>query len=275
MSHLPPVAPIVPQLGPLGLPVAVRAALWCTHALAGRVDPVDLPEHAAAGLDAVSPAAADALSTSVSAWRDVGERVVLAALPRPGRPGQLPVGAAALGAATSPGSVGLLLAPTLGDAFVLHLEAFGHGGGDGSDGGWLLHAERVACDPVPAPLLERMDLRTATRALAAATRQAAGTLEDLAAPPVWTGTRAGGLAVSTASDLPPGLSGEVVDLLERAAAVAAMTALGQDTHAVHGHATAGRRAALLPAHYAALDALEAGSLAAATALRGNPSVGGR
>ena len=38
---LPPPAPVVPHLGPPGLPVAVTAALWSTELLAGRV-PVDV-----------------------------------------------------------------------------------------------------------------------------------------------------------------------------------------------------------------------------------------
>lgn len=264
---LPPPAPVVPHLGPPGLPVAVTAALWSTELLAGRV-PVDAVVDRAAGpADSVTPELVETLTVSVPAWGEVGERVVVPLLPRPGRAGLLPVGPEALGAGTAPSSVGVLVAPSLGEGFVLHLTPFGHA----LDGGWLLDAERVACRPVPHHAVEQAGLRAAQRGLAAAVRSGIELLETLGAPPVWAGERAGGHGAWSAAELPRRVPPEVLDLLERAAAVAAMTTEGRETHAAVGAATAGRHRALTELHHAALDALEAGSLSAARGLSGNRS----
>lgn len=266
-APLPPPDPIVPQLGPDGLPVAVQAALWCTELLHGRLEAAELVDHAFAAADAVTPSASQQVPRVVAAWRDTGERLVLAALPRPGRPGTFPVGAQGLGAAMDLQAVGVLLAPSLGEGLVLRMTPFGHA----LDGGWLLDAEPVDCPPVPARRLEALDLRTAQRAFTAGVARGVDLLEGLAASPVWTGHRSGGPAVSTAGDLPSGVDASVLDLLERASAVAAMTTQGRDTHAAHARVTARRHEALAALHRVALDTLEAGSLAAAGALAGKPS----
>ncbi|WP_141494548.1 hypothetical protein [Kytococcus schroeteri] len=269
--HQQPPAPIVPRLGPPGLPVVVTAALWSTAMLRGKLDPDDLTDRAAQAVEAVTPAAAHFLGTTVATWRDVGEQTVLAVLPRPGRPGRFPVGPQALGASMADGAVGVLLAPLLGEGVVLRLEPFGHA----LDGGWLLDVEPIACTPVPAPRLEAVDLRGTQRALAEATRRGLEVLEPLGDMPVWAGQRAGGPAVSTAGDLPPGIEPEVLDLLERAAVVATLTTEGRDTHAVHGEATRARHEAMARLHHAALDALEEGTLVAGRGLRRKASGGPR
>ncbi|WP_462417581.1 hypothetical protein [Kytococcus sp. Marseille-QA3725] len=269
-SPLPPPDPIVPHLGPPGIPVAVHAALWSTQVLAGRLDSAELPDRAASAVEAVTPGAVSLLSETMTAWRDVGEQVVLPVHPRPGRPGTFPVGVQALGASMAPDAVGVLLAPSLGDAFVLHLTPFGHA----LDGGWLLDAERLPSNPVPHHRIEAVDLRTAQRSFATALRGGLEVLEARGGSPVWAGQRTGGPEVSTAGDLPAGLDGEVLDLLERAAAVAALTTDGLSTHTTHAALTETRHRAMSHLHHAALDALEAGALAAARGLR-QPGRSGR
>ena len=231
------------------------------------VDKDKNPQWRPATLEEVTPELVEALTVSVPTWGEVGERLVVPLLPRPGRAGLLPVGPEALGAGTAPSSVGVLVAPSLGEGFVLHLTPFGHI----LDGGWLLDAERVACRPVPHHALEQVGLRAAQRGLAAAVRSGTELLETLGAPPVWAGERAGGHTAGSAAELPRRVPPEVLDLLERAAAVAAMTTEGRETHAALGAATAGRHRALTELHHAALDALEAGSLSAARGLSGNRS----
>src|SRR5699024_10201258 len=59
------------------LPASVRVALWGTAALAGRIEVRDVPACAMPDLDPV-----DGLVPQLDLWRDLGERLVLVALPR-------------------------------------------------------------------------------------------------------------------------------------------------------------------------------------------------
>lgn len=253
---------LLPHLGPPGLPVASCAALWATDVLAGRTPPEEWPDRLPETLDAVTPELAARSPELLAAWRDLGEHQVIAALPSPGRPGLVPLGRALIEAGSS-AAVGVLVAPSLGDGLVLLASEFG----TSQDGGVLLDAVRVDCPPVPAARVEMHDRRSVQRTLTEALRAGTEHLESIAAPPVWTGAGAGGLAPSSSPELPAGVPGEMVDLLERAAVVAAATTAGLATTSASLASTTGRARSLNRLRDAALDALEGATMAAGRSLR--------
>ena len=67
------------------LPASVRVALWASASLNGRSGPADLVARALPDIDDVQ-----GLDEALGWWRDIGEQVVLVALPRPGRHGGMP-----------------------------------------------------------------------------------------------------------------------------------------------------------------------------------------
>ncbi|MHB1473470.1 MAG: hypothetical protein ACYDDU_03645 [Dermatophilaceae bacterium] len=78
------------------LPVSVRLALWATAAYAGQLRLEDVIDRAHPDLDHV---AGD--FDHLSLWRDLGERAVLVALPRPGNLSGMPRGSPELIAAAT------------------------------------------------------------------------------------------------------------------------------------------------------------------------------
>src|ERR1035437_4055841 len=101
------------------LPVCVRLALWATAAYAGQLTVGQAVDRTHPDVDHVS-GDLDRLSL----WRDLGERAVLVALPRPGNLSGMPRGSAELiAAATDAGEC--VYVPGIGAALVPTIENFG------------------------------------------------------------------------------------------------------------------------------------------------------
>lgn len=130
------------------LPASVRVALWGTAALAGQLSVEEVPRRALPDIDECS-----GLVEPLTLWRDLGERAVLVALPRPGDVTGVPRGAPdLLGAATA--AEECVLVPGLGGALVPQVQQFGPEG----DQGWIVRWESFAADPVPTHQVEALDL---------------------------------------------------------------------------------------------------------------------
>lgn len=137
------------------LPASVRVALWSTEVLAGRLPASELPRRALPDVDECV-----GLVEPVSLWADLGEQVVLVALPRPGDLSGMPRGASALlDAATQAQECAFV--PGVGGAIVPELSTFGPPG----DEGWLCRWERFDADPVEVHRLEALDLGQSELAL--------------------------------------------------------------------------------------------------------------
>lgn len=130
------------------LPASVRVALWGTAALAGRVPVEEVRGRALPDLDECT-----GLFEQLVLWRDLGERVVLVALPRAGDVTGLPRGGPELLAAATRAQECVLVLG-LGGALVPQLEQFGPPG----DQGWSVHWEPFAADPLPTHRVEALDL---------------------------------------------------------------------------------------------------------------------
>lgn len=130
------------------LPASVRVAVWGTAALNGQL-PVDRAvRQALPDIDEVS-----GLEEQLSLWRDLGERAVLVALPRPGDLAGMPTGSRPLLDAALVAEE-LVFVPGLGGALVPAIEAFGPPG----DQGWTATWTAYDADPVPVHRLQAMSL---------------------------------------------------------------------------------------------------------------------
>ena len=128
------------------LPVSVRLALWATAAYAGRLPMQDVAGRAHPDIDHV-----DGDLDHLSLWYDVGERVVLVALPRPGKLSGMPRGSAELiAAATDAGEC--VFVPGVGGALVPTMQTFGTAGDQGTRVTWTAYD----ADPVQTYVLEAL-----------------------------------------------------------------------------------------------------------------------
>lgn len=252
------------------LPYSVRLALWGTAALAGASHGPgsrtleEAVERAAPDLDDVTEVIAP-----LRLWRDLGERVLLVALPAPGRTAGLPRGSAKLTAAAT--EVGeCVYVPAIGAALVPRIEQFGHGVAAG-DGGTVVRAEVYDCEPVPAHRLEMLSVRDAERSLRATVLSSIEVLDDIGA--VWGSqsarTRADSALRSGRWALPDGIPAPALDLLTLAGTVATIAELAATEPDPSLVATTGeRRAAALARLAAEADqALEVATNVAALQLR--------
>ncbi|MGB5953310.1 MAG: hypothetical protein WBG57_12465 [Ornithinimicrobium sp.] len=133
------------------LPASVRVALWASSALNGVTDLESAADKALPDMDDVS-----GLREPLATWRDVGERVVLVALPRPGRAGGMPSAPAATTAAAA-GAEEAVFVPGLGGALVPEISAYGPADDEGWQVQWSLHP----ADPMPAHVLQALDVADA------------------------------------------------------------------------------------------------------------------
>lgn len=204
------------------LPASVRVALWSTAALAGRLDPDEIPARALGDLDHCS-----GLVETVELWRGLGERVVLPALPRPGNTTGMPTGAPELvDAATRAGE--LIYVPGIGGACVPRIEQFGPDG----DQGWQALWQRFDADPVPVHRLEALDLSTIEVHLRTQIARRTSALESTDAPLVGraltevesTARR----ALTTQWGLPEGVPHRAVRLITLCGRLAAVADAGAD-----------------------------------------------
>ena len=204
------------------LPVSVRLALWATTAYAGRLPVENIVGRAHPDLD-------DACGDldRLSLWRDLGERAVLVALPRPGNLAGMPRGSAELiAAATDAGEC--VYVPGVGGALVPTIETFGPAGDHGTSVRWTAYD----ADPVPTHVLEALSLGEIELQLRLNVQEATARIDALDTKP-WNGRLR-----SMADDLPDSAWGLPADLprraqrvIETAAYIGSATELGLTVHA--------------------------------------------
>ena len=204
------------------LPVCVRLALWATAAYAGALPLEEVAGRAHPDLDHVGGDLG-----RLSLWRDLGERAVLVALPRPGNLAGMPRGSAELiAAATDAGEC--VYVPGVGGAMVPTIEHFGPAGDQGTQVTWTAYdADPVATHVLDALSLGEIELRFRQDLLAATAR-----IEALDTKP-WNATLrslADGLT-GVAWGLPTGLPPRAQRVIETAAHIGVATELGLTVHA--------------------------------------------
>ena len=233
------------------LPASVRVALWATHAWTHGHDLEAALGQALPDVDIVL-----GLGERLGLWRELGERTVYAALPRPGARGLLPpCGEDAFDAATFVGEA--LFAPGIGAVSVPRHVTFG-----ADEPGLALRWEAYDADPVPVHRLAGMDPAGADRDLRTAVHAAIDALGDGGWVDAWQRQPAD--RHEHHWRLPPGLPDRPRGLVVRAGSVLEICDAGLE-HA-EGSTTAAlaadRRAPLLRLRESAISALEAGAAAA-------------
>lgn len=155
------------------LPSSVRLALWMTHSWNGGPSTSEALARSFRGLDHVAGDLG-----RLDLWRDLGERALFVALPRPGDVSRMPSGspAAAAQAADSGecvfvAGIGGVLAPTLSQ--------FGPDGDTGVRADW----QAYEADPVPRHRLEMLDLRQVHQQLLARVAEHADRFEVVGGAP--------------------------------------------------------------------------------------------
>jgi hypothetical protein len=200
------------------LPVCLRLSLWATAAYAGQLSVDEAVARAHPDLDHVS-GDVDRLSL----WRDLGERAVLVALPRPGNLSGMPRGSAELiAAATAAGEC--VYVPSIGAALVPTIEYFGPAGDQGMGVAWSAYD----CDPVPVHALEALSLSEIDQRFRQELVDQTRALEDLDAKP-WAGNPFRSMADELSLGqwgLPAGMPQRAIKIITLAASVAIATELG-------------------------------------------------
>ncbi|TWP37203.1 hypothetical protein [Leekyejoonella antrihumi] len=201
------------------LPASVRLSLWITAAWSGHVDLAEALRRALPDIDHV-----DGDVAQLQLWQDLGERVLVCALPRPGDVRGLPRGNNDLvEAATDCGEC--VFVPGIGGALVPTVEEFGPEG----DVGTTVRFTAYDCDPIPTHRLEALRESEIERGFREQLTGAIGALEGLDVQP-WAGSTLRGRIddriVLNGWGLPPGLPGRALRVLQQAATTGAAADLG-------------------------------------------------
>lgn len=200
------------------LPVCVRLSLWATAAYAGQLTVAQAVDRAHPDLDHVS-GDLDRLSL----WRELGERAVLVALPRPGNLSGMPRGSGELiAAATEAGEC--VYVPGVGGALVPTIEYFGPAGDQGTQVTWSAYD----CDPVPVHTLDALSLREIEQGFRQQLMEHTRAIEDLDARQ-WAGSPFRSMADDLSIGqwgLPDGLSSRAAKIITMAALVGVAADLG-------------------------------------------------
>jgi len=266
-----PVAPDTYHGGMSVLPASVRLALWATASFADRSRLEDVLSRALPDVDHVD---GDPLAR-LGLWRDLGERAVLVALPRPGDLRGMPSGSAEFAAAaTTAGEC--VYVPGMGGALVPRVEVYGPEVDQGTRVTWTAYDT----DPVPVHALEALSLAEVERELRSELAELTEALDGLDARP-WSGSdlratadeRLGGRGWG----LPDGLSPRCIRVMTMAAQVGTITDVGLSHvgHAVDSHGTERRRALLTDLQGVADRALAQAATVAALGLAGMRPAGAR
>jgi hypothetical protein len=204
------------------LPVSVRLALWATAAYVGQVPAEQVVGRAHPDVDHV---AGDL--DRLSLWRDLGERAVLVALPRPGHLSGMPRGPLEMVAAAT-GAGECVFVPGVGGALVPTIESFGPDGDEGTAVTWTAYD----ADPVATHVLEALSLREIEMRFRQDLVEATTRIDALDAKP-WDArlrTRADDLPGGSWG-LPVGLPPRARRIIETAAHVGVATGLGLSVRA--------------------------------------------
>jgi hypothetical protein len=200
------------------LPVCVRLALWATAAYAGQLTVDKALDKAHPDLDDVT-GDLDRLTL----WRELGERAVLVALPRPGNLSGMPRGSAGLvAAATDAGEC--VYVPGIGAALVPAIEHFGPAQDQGTRVTWSAYD----CDPVPVHTLEALSLSEIEKGFRQELTERTVAIEALDARP-WAGSPFRSLAEELSIGqwgLPAGLPSRATHIITMAAMIGVATELG-------------------------------------------------
>lgn len=224
-SHRPPT---IGDMADHELPASVRAALWGTEVLRGRLPVAELARRALPDVDVVH-----GLAERVELWRDLGERVLLVALPRPGDLGAMPQGAPELLAAATSAQE-CVFVPGVGGALVPGLETFGPPG----DQGWSATWTAYAASPVATHRVEALDLGQTELALRQELAALTQELAHAGAPPFGAVAERGAARAraagggSSAWGLPAGVPPRAVRVVDLAGSVLTMAEAGLES-AVH------------------------------------------
>lgn len=205
------------------LPVSVRLSLWATAAYAGRLPVEEVMARAHPDIDHVAGDLGH-----LCLWRDLGERAVLVALPRPGNLSGMPRGSAALiAAATDAGEC--VYVPGVGGALVPTIECFGPAGDQGTQVTWTAYD----ADPVPTHVLEVLSLGEIELRFRQDLAACTGAIEALDATP-WAGSPFRSMADERSISrwgLPDGLPQRATNVITMAARVGVATELGLSVQA--------------------------------------------
>ena len=204
------------------LPVSVRLALWATAAYAGRLPVEEVVGRAHPDIDHVAGDIG-----RLSLWRDLGERAVLVALPRPGNLSGMPRGSAELiAAATHAGEC--VYVPGVGAALVPAIECYGTAGDQGTQVTWTAYD----ADPVETHVLEALSLGEIERSLRQALLETTALIDALDTKPWNASLRY--LADDLPSDdwgLPTGLPARAHRVMVAASHIDTATELGLSSRA--------------------------------------------
>lgn len=207
------------------LPASVRVALWGTEVLAGRLAAEDLPGRALPDLDHCT-----GLVDPVETWRDVGERAVLVALPRPGDLAGMPLGSPELADAATLAEE-CVFVPGVGGALVPEIAEFGPEG----DRGWQATWTAYPADPVATHRVEALDLGQTELTLRRELADLTDALTGAGAPPFGVAAQRGAARARAAADragrwgLPPGMPPRAARIVDLAGTVLTLADLGLDT----------------------------------------------
>ncbi|GEM_PF-295323 len=200
------------------LPVCVRLCLWATAAYAGQLPVAEAVDRAHPDLDHITGDLG-----RLSLWRDLGERAVLVALPRPGNLAGMPRGSTELiAAATDAGEC--VYVPGIGGVLVPTIEHFGPAGDQGTRVTWSAYD----CDPVPAHTLEALSLSEIERGFLQELMERTRAIEALDARP-WAGSPFRSMADERSVSqwgLPDGLPSRATNIITMAALVGVAAELG-------------------------------------------------
>ena len=162
------------------LPGSVRLALWVTSAWNGALSLRAAQARSFPDLDHV---AGDL--DRLELWRDLGERALFVALPRPGDTSRMPL--CSLPAAALAAEAGeCVFVPSVGGLLVPKLTEFGPSG----DTGWRVDWSAHDAQPVPRHRLEMIDLREVERTLVSRLREHTEAFEQVGGTPWRTSARA-------------------------------------------------------------------------------------
>lgn len=200
------------------LPASVRVALWASAAAGGHGALSDVAARALPDMDDVA-----GLSEPLAIWRDVGERVVLVALPAPGRLGGMPPGPASTSAAAAIAQEAVYV-PGLGGVLVPHIEQYG----SLDDEGWRVSWSAFPSDPVPQHVLAALSvadvelhLRTLLADVTDDLEISAGAPMAEAAAEIFARRR-----INERWGMPPGMPGRPARIIELAASIVTLADIG-------------------------------------------------
>jgi hypothetical protein len=242
----------------------VRLALWATAAYAGRLPIGQVADRAHPDLDHVIGDI-----DHLALWKDLGERAVLVALPRPGDLTGMPRGSSELiAAATDAGEC--VYVPTVGAALVPTIEYFGPAGDQGTQVTWSAYD----CDPVPTHILEALSLNEIELGFRQELLECTRAIEVLDAQP-WAGNPFRSMADERSVGqwgLPDGLPRRATNIITMAAQVGTAIELGLTVEAqsqvLTGVVAEQRRMLLTALDGAAEHALAGAATVAALSLAG-------